>query len=175
MKIYLVGMPFSGKTFIGLKLAEKLSFNFIDINTEIEKEALMFMDEIYTNLGEETVKYQEKILLEKLLKEDNIVIVTTCSVVEDRKNKNLIDGIVIYLTVSDQILEKRKNEGYPNFLVEKYSIEDLSKKRFLLYQNFATDIVENEEDYNKTIDQILKIVTNSWYFTYIYSIIITLY
>lgn len=161
MKIYLVGMPFSGKTFIGQKLAEKLSFNFIDINTEIEKEALMFMDEIYTNLGEETVKYQEKILLEKLLKEDNIVIATTCSVVEDRKNKNLIDGTVIYLTVSDQILEKRKNEGYPNFLVEKYSIEDLSKKRFLQYQNFATDIVENEEDYNKTIDQILKIVTNS--------------
>ena len=36
MKIYLVGMPLSGKTTVGKELADRLLFDFIDLDDFIE-------------------------------------------------------------------------------------------------------------------------------------------
>ena len=54
-RIYIIGMAGSGKTTIGKMLAEKLGYKFLDMNTEIEKEALMFYDEIVGHYGFQTI------------------------------------------------------------------------------------------------------------------------
>lgn len=52
MKIFLIGMPGSGKSTIGKRLAEKLRMPFIDLDTEIEKREGKPVKDIFTENGE---------------------------------------------------------------------------------------------------------------------------
>ena len=52
MKIYLVGMPGSGKTTLGKKLAQVLAMDFVDLDTEIEKFAGKSIPQIFLDQGE---------------------------------------------------------------------------------------------------------------------------
>ena len=153
-------MPLSGKSSVAKKLAEKLNYQLVDIETEIEKEALMFIDEIYALLDIETVRQSEINILNKLLNQnENIVVATTSDVVEKRKNKKLLDGLVIYLDTDNEVIEKRLKTSYKKFLYQGASVEELAQRRFLKYQNFANHIVSSNKSVDETVDEILKIVT----------------
>ena len=157
-KIYLIGLAGSGKTKVGKILAERLNFKFIDINTEIEKNALMFLDEIVNHYGEKTINNAEIDILSKL-NDENIVVACNDGIVNTRGNKKLLDGIVIYLDVDNKILEKRLEEEYPKVSYQDISVADLAQKRFLLYRDFATHIISNNSnDIIKTVDSILDIL-----------------
>lgn len=162
-KIYLIGLAGSGKTSVGKILAERLNYKFIDINTEIEKEALMFLDEIVNHYGEKTVNNTEIDILSKL-NNDKIVVACNDGIVNTRSNKKLLDGIVIYLDVDNKILEERLEDDYPKIAYQEISVEDLSQKRFLLYRDFATHIISNNSnDILKTVDSIIDILQISKY------------
>ena len=157
-RIYLIGLAGSGKTSVGKLLAEHLNYKFIDINTEIEKEALMFLDEIINHYGIKTVNNAEIDILKKI-NDENIVVACNDGVVNNRSNKKLLDGIVIYLDVDNKILEKRLEEEYPKIAYQDISVEDLAQKRFLLYRDFATHIINNNDNnILKTVESILNIL-----------------
>ncbi len=46
MKIYLIGMPGSGKTFLGRKLAQALKLQFTDLDESIEKKEQQMIRQI---------------------------------------------------------------------------------------------------------------------------------
>src|SRR5665647_385845 len=50
--IYLVGFMASGKSVVGKKLAEKLGWNFADIDEDIESEQKTTINEIFDTRGE---------------------------------------------------------------------------------------------------------------------------
>lgn len=157
-RIYLIGLAGSGKTSVGKLLAEHLNYKFIDINTEIEKEALMFLDEIVNHYGHETVTNTEIDILNKI-KDNKVVIACNDAVVTKRSNKKILDGIIIYLDVDNEVLEKRLENEYPKLAYQDISMEDLALKRFLLYRDFATHIINNNSDnINDTIKSILNIL-----------------
>ena len=60
MRIYLIGMPGCGKSTLGKRLAKKLNYEFIDMDSYIEKNACMFIDEIFDAFGEEYFRALEK-------------------------------------------------------------------------------------------------------------------
>ena len=68
MKIYLIGMPGCGKSSLGKKLAQKLNYEFIDMDSYIEKNACMFIDEIFESYGEDYFRALEKNTLDDFLK-----------------------------------------------------------------------------------------------------------
>ena len=53
MRIYLIGMPGCGKSTLGKVLAKQLNYDFIDMDQYIERQACMFIDEIFDAYGEE--------------------------------------------------------------------------------------------------------------------------
>ena len=64
-KIYLIGMPGSGKTTLGLQLAEALQLPFVDLDKEIEKHEGKSVPDIFSQQGEAHFRQVES----KLLKE----------------------------------------------------------------------------------------------------------
>ena len=52
MKIFLLGLPGSGKTTLGKELSELLRLDFVDLDLEIEKRAAKKIKEIFSDQGE---------------------------------------------------------------------------------------------------------------------------
>jgi len=67
LKIILVGMPGSGKSTFGKKLAKDLNFVFIDLDMLIEKEMDKKISEIFQEQGEGAFRELETKYLEKVL------------------------------------------------------------------------------------------------------------
>src|SRR5690606_36323384 len=63
MKIFLVGMPGSGKTTLGKELASNLMVEFVDLDAEIEKAEQKSIAEIFSQQGEEQFRMVEARLL----------------------------------------------------------------------------------------------------------------
>ena len=64
MKIYLVGMPGSGKTTLGKQVAAALSLPFVDLDDEIEAHEGKTIPEIFTSRGEDYFRKTESALLQ---------------------------------------------------------------------------------------------------------------
>lgn len=157
MKLYLIGMPGSGKTTVGKLLAKEFNLPFYDIDALIEKDALMFIDDLIEKYGVKKFRELETEILEKLNITEGIIS-TGGGIVENRKNKEFMDGVIIYLDVSNDVLEKRLKNDYPRPLLKDTTIEDLYNKRFLMYQHFATYNVSNNNDLDKTILSIKEVL-----------------
>lgn len=63
MKIFLVGMPGSGKSTLGKQAAEFLGAGFVDLDAEVEKSEGKSIPEIFSGSGEEYFRQVEARLL----------------------------------------------------------------------------------------------------------------
>jgi shikimate kinase len=63
MKIFLIGMPGSGKTTLGSQLADQLLMPFVDLDKEIESHEGKSVPEIFLNHGESYFREVESRLL----------------------------------------------------------------------------------------------------------------
>ena len=63
MKIFLIGMPGSGKTTLGKELAEHLHIDFVDLDAEIEQAEQRSIPEIFSQHGEAHFRVVEARLL----------------------------------------------------------------------------------------------------------------
>ena len=66
MKIFLIGLPGSGKTTIGRQLAEKLNLPFVDLDLEIEKLEGKTVQEIFAQKKENYFREVESKVLNNL-------------------------------------------------------------------------------------------------------------
>ena len=159
MRIYLIGLPHSGKTSVGKLLAEMLDYEFIDMNVEIEKEALMFIDEVYEIYGKKTISHNETILLEKFMNKDNFVLATNSEVIMDKKNKKFLDGHIILLDVDEDTLVKRMSGEEMSYLLNDIALADYYQNTFLKYRSFATAIVNNNHNLEKTLEELTNVIS----------------
>lgn len=158
MNIYLIGMPGSGKTTVGKKLAEKLGFNFIDLDAEIEKNALMFIDDIFEKYGEKTFRDLETEALINVSQLDNQIISTGGGIITKKDNKSYFNGVVIYLNTELDVIEKRIKNDFPRPLLKEKSLDQLFNERMMSYIFFATHIIDNDFELNKTVDKIMTLL-----------------
>ena len=76
-RIALIGLRGSGKSTLGNLLADKFSNDFIELAAEIEKDAGISANEIFSLSGQSGYRRQEKRVLEKVLQDNNAVIIET--------------------------------------------------------------------------------------------------
>ncbi len=158
MKIYLVGLPGSGKTTVGKALAQSLGLGFIDLDQKIEQEATMFIDEIFASYGEKFFRALETNVLKEVKTEDNVVISTGGGIVCNKKNKEYMNGVVIYLTCPLPVIENRlKEDPAIRPLMKKNSIEALFAERDELYRYFMDVSVENV-DLSQCVKKIAEVL-----------------
>ena len=75
-RIYLVGMPGSGKSTAGPLLAETLGWRFEDLDQQIEAEAGISIPRFFEEKGEEAFRTTETRLLHQTAVERRLVVAT---------------------------------------------------------------------------------------------------
>ena len=152
MKIYLIGMPGCGKSTLGLKLAEKLKYEFIDMDNYIEKKACMFIDEIFEAYGEKYFRELETNILKEFMDLDNVIISTGGGIIKNKAHKELMNGLCVYLDVPLEELEIRLNKSnVVRPLLQTKTVYQLFEERKDLYDFFADVKVDN-----RNIDLAIK-------------------
>jgi len=162
MRIFIIGMPGSGKTTIARHLATALNYTYIDLDGWIERDSLMFVDEIFEKYGEEKFRALETKML-KELPQDNIVVATGGGIVIKKENKALMEGIKFFLDTDLDVIKKRLETDYQRPLLKTKSLDTLFDERYLKYQDFADAVVNNNYDIDQTVKVILNYMKNEEY------------
>lgn len=77
MKIFLIGLPGSGKSTLGNKLARSLEISFYDLDVLVEEHEKRTVPEIFSDSGETYFRRLEKFCLEEFLRiPQNAVLAT---------------------------------------------------------------------------------------------------
>ncbi len=113
--IVLVGMPGSGKTSVGRRLAQRLDLSFVDADTEIEKAADMAITDIFTKHGEPYFRAGEAKVIARILESGPQVVATGGGAFmnPDTRAKIRAQGISVWLKADYAVLLrriKRKND-----------------------------------------------------------------
>ena len=160
--LIFVGMMGSGKSSIGLIVAQKLNLDFIDIDKEIEKELGISIKKIFETKGEGYFrKFEEKITLKKLKLKSMVVSLGGGAFVnKDIRNEVLKNNISFWLNWKNEILVNRiKNSEKRPLTINATDSEliDLIKKRSKIYSKALHEIKCDNLSKNEIVKKIIKI------------------
>jgi len=165
LNISLCGMMGSGKSAIGKILANKLDYNFIDVDKMIEADAGKTIKKIFEEDGEQYFRdLEEKITINILELKETIVSLGGGAII----NKNIRGSIEknsynIYLNVDIDVLTKRLQNSKTRPLIYKKNLKkeliNLIGIREKFYRK-ADLIVKNEKNIIETTENIIKKIIN---------------
>ena len=153
--IVLVGLPFSGKTTVGMALAEKLHLPWIDTDQTIMKQTQLSIDEIFETKGESYFRSLEEELAIKLSSEHPLVISTGGGMIENPiiMKAFLQTGLVIYLKKDPVSTKGLDITGRP-LLKFPEAMFALHQRRAPLYEELADFCVAAQQPVPNIVSEI---------------------
>lgn len=160
--IILIGMPAVGKSTIGVVVAKRLGYDFVDTDLLIQAQEKRLLKEIIEEEGIEGF-----LEIENQVNRDvdlhNTVISPGGSVVycaEAMEHFREI-GTIVYLKVAYDVIASRinnaKNRGV--VLKEGQTLEMLYNERVALFEKYADiTVVEDGKSIEETIDAVLEVI-----------------
>ena len=138
--IILIGMPGSGKSTIGVVLAKKMGYQFIDSDIVIQQKYAKTLEQLideYSDAGFIQIEND----VNKEIKAEHTVIATGGSVVYGREAMEHFKktGVVVYLKVPEEELKKRLGSLKERGVVSngKATIAEIFEDRKALYEQYA--------------------------------------
>jgi shikimate kinase len=112
MKIFLIGLMGSGKSFLGKKISQSVSLPFIDLDVEIENQEGQPISKIFSTKGKDYFRTIEAAALRKSNEAKEFVMATGGGTPCFHDNMNFIkqNGISIFLDTPVKQILKRLNE-----------------------------------------------------------------
>jgi shikimate kinase len=119
MNIVLIGYRCAGKTVVGKRLASRMERRFVDTDDLIESEKGQISDMVKSH-GWDYFRALEKRMIEKVSKEDNLVIALGGGAVLDPDNIVHLErnGLIIWLKADREVLRKRMDQD-PRTIVSR--------------------------------------------------------
>ena len=155
----------AGKSAIGKILANKLDYNFIDVDKMIEIKTNKTIRKIFEDEGERYFRdLEEKITINLLNNKKTIVSLGGGAIINKNiRNSIKINSYNIYLKANVDVLAKRLVNSKTRPLINKKKLKiqliDLIKEREKYYQT-ADLIINNEKNLNETTQNIIKKIVN---------------
>jgi len=162
--VALIGFMGVGKTAVGKALAEKLSREFIELDTLIEQKAGKSIPEIFQQNGEVAFRELEIEVTKEVSRNKNLVIACGGGLVLNKINIDRLreSSIIVYLTASPRaILNRIPSEGEERPLLntpnKALAIQELLRFRKPFYER-AADIKINTSklDTDAVAEQIIS-------------------
>lgn len=149
--IFLVGPMGAGKSTVGRFLAERLGYEFIDSDHEIEERTGVTIPMIFDIEGETGFRQREIAVIDELTQRPNIVLATGGGVVlaEDNRRALRSRGFVIYLRSSvESLVQRTKNDRNRPLLQTgdpETVIRQILEARDPLYVEIADLVIETQQ------------------------------
>ena len=145
MSIILIGMPSCGKSTLGVLLAKRLGYRFVDSDLLIQEKTGKLLHEIISEEGNEGfIRIENEI--NQQITEENAVIATGGSVVygEEAMEHLKTLGKVIYLKIDFEEMCRRLGDFSHRGVVMRHgnTLEEMYAERAPLYEKYADLTVE---------------------------------
>ena len=145
--IILIGMPASGKSTVGVVLAKRLGYEFIDTDLLIQKQEQALLREIIAEKGEDGF----------LVIEDQV----NADLEAEHAMKHYKEiGTVVYLQTSYQTIKERIGDPKKRGVVlrEGQTLKDLYEERRVLFEKYAdVTICEDGLTLSETIGKVVEV------------------
>ena len=144
-RIYIIGFMGSGKSTAGKKLAATLGWQFLDLDTQIERQEGQSIKDIFSSQGEDHFREIESKTLLNLNTSENTVISTGGGTPCYSNNMDYLisTGLVVYLKMTPgQLMSRLERSTRDRPLIKK-----LNKKELLKF--ISDKLLEREEYYLK--------------------------
>ncbi len=175
MNIVLIGMRASGKSVIGKKIAEILSYNFFDLDEVLTTTLNKNIAQIVKEKGWPYFREEEAKICESISQKNDAVIATGGGIILNPKNiENLKrNGVIILLTCDPEILKKRRKKQTedrenrpllkgPNIDVEIEQVWKERKEKYMEASDITFDVSSESLDKNTDLEakarQIIALV-----------------
>lgn len=167
--VVIVGLPGVGKSTIGRRAAQRLGWEFIDLDAAIEARTGERVRDIFATRGENAFREIETEELRVSLESDHsCVIATGGGVVLDETNRKMLAHAdeTVWMTASIEDLEKRltPRSGNPRShrpLLDGdlgRNLRNLERDRESLYSQVATVVLSTT---NRTFDEVVTALVDS--------------
>lgn len=159
--IVMIGMPGSGKSTLGLALAEQIGYAFVDVDRVIEAETGKLLKEIIAEQGDDGfLKVEEEI--NASLQAERTVFAPGGSVIYGPKAMEHLKEIatIVYLKVPFEELERRLGNLQERGVVLKdgMTLRDLYNERSPYYDRYAEVIMdETGKDFDQTLLELKEV------------------
>ena len=164
--IILIGFMGSGKTSVGGKLAEQLTYHFWDTDQMLERQAGDSINHIFAVHGEEYFRNLETELLKDLQSNlDKTVLSTGGGLPLREQNSKLLRelGYVVFLKASKQTTLQRLRDDTTRPLLKGYDLEQrvdrMLTARTPVYEKAAHKIVVTD---NKPVNEIAELIMEAY-------------
>ncbi len=152
-KIFIVGMPGSGKSTMAKYLSSETSFKYLDLDEEIELKSKKSVSKIFEIDGEKSFRVLEKETLDEIIqKEEKFILATGGGTpsYDDNMEKMNENGITIFLNTSPEILIERISRKNKRPLFNSTNVrEKVSKifdERIKFYKRSKHTIINNNRE-----------------------------
>lgn len=154
--ITLIGMPASGKSTVGVLLAKRLGFSFVDVDILIQEKEKRLLKEIIADVGDEGfMEIENRVNAE--LDVERSVIAPGGSVIYGKDAMEHLKEIstVVYLKLSYEDVKERLGDLVDRGVVLKdgMSLLDLYNERVPYYEKYA-DITVDETGVSSAGDTV---------------------
>jgi shikimate kinase len=166
-KIYLVGLPGSGKSHTGKLLSQKMGWDFVDLDELIEKNEKKSVGELFETLGEDGFRNIEQKYLKVTFSFKQCVI--SCGGGTPAWGQNMENmgrhGLTVYLNTELSEIERRLEESkvHRPLLSQKQNlgkqISELNEKRRPYYSRAKVIWNRNEpnEQFFSSLDRLVSL------------------
>ncbi len=143
--IILIGMPGSGKSTVGVVLAKKLGFQFIDSDLVIQEQSGKLLYQLIEELGEAGFLVLENKINAQIQADKSVIATGGSSVYGEEAMRHFKKtGTVVYLKLPYEELEVRLGDLHKRGVVIKKgsSLRELYEERTPLYEKYADITVD---------------------------------
>ena len=146
--IILIGFMGSGKTVIGRETARLLDMDFADTDEEIREVTGYTLPQLFRKHGEIRCRSEEKLIINKLAKRNNIVIACGGSLPPQQENlRTLSDsGWFVLLTAKPEIIKERLTRKKDRILTQGKPTPELISRQAATWEENYTPYVNYRID-----------------------------
>lgn len=154
----LIGMPAAGKSTVGVLLAKRLGYAFVDVDLVIQEQENRLLKEIIADEGMDGFMAVENRVNASLDVQKSVIAPGGSVIYGEEAMEHLKSiGLVVYLKISFEELLKRLGDVVDRGVVlkEGMTLQDLYEERISYFEKYA-DITVDEEGKNlgQVVDEL---------------------